>query len=367
MNKPKKIIAFTRYSRMGASSRLRTYQYIPKLEEAGYQVKVFPLFDDEYLEKMYRSQQKPRRLIMYSYVRRMLQVYKAVKADLVWLEKEMFPFLPAFAEKLLEYIGTPVVVDYDDAIFHNYDRNSNIFIRKILGAKIAHVMKAADCVLSGNNYLADYAKKANSQVVQTLPTVVDTTRYEVKNPEITELNDAPVVIGWIGSPTTLRYLEQLLPVIEKLSKVYNIQIKVVGGVLTSDFDGEVIHEAWSEKTETNSVRSFDIGVMPLEKDDWEKGKCAYKLIQYMACAVPAVATKYGANIDVIQHGKTGFLASSNEDWYNYLEKLIVDKSLRVSMGTAGRKRVEKYYSLKNASITLIEEFNRLTKNKTLAH
>lgn len=358
--KKRKIAAFTRYSRMGASSRLRTYQYIPKLEEAGYEVEAFPLFGDEYLKKLYSGSKKPKAEIIKAYLKRFILLFKIRKVDLIWIEKELFPYMPAWFEKFLSLIDLSIVADYDDAIFHHYDQSSNGWIKRLLGDKIKHVIRSADIVMCGNKYLLNYAVESGAKTSQLLPTVVDIQRYSL-NDNVNKSIE-PIIIGWIGSPTTLPYLEQLHPVFEKLHQKYSIRLYVIGGKLERRSKVDIKNIEWSEKTEVESIKQIDIGVMPLEKNKWARGKCAYKLIQYMACGLPTVGTHYGANSDVVIHGETGYLASNEDEWYKYLEKLLQSSKLRNRMGKAGRRRVENYYSLQHSSRFLIDQFDQLTKN-----
>jgi glycosyltransferase involved in cell wall biosynthesis len=359
MNKPqnKKIAAFTRYSRMGASSRLRTYQYFAKLEEAGYNLKFFPLFGDEYLEKLYSGSKKPKTEIIKAYFQRLFLLLKSRNFNLIWIEKELFPYIPALFEKILSLLGIPIIIDYDDAIFHHYDQSSNRLVKHLLGDKIKYVMRRADLIMCGNDYLLTYAEEAGAKEAQLLPTVVDMERYTINH--IQKRSDAPVIIGWIGSPTTLPYLEQLLPVFDKLHQNYPIRLHVIGGMLESVCSVDVKYIEWSEDSEVESIQQMDIGVMPLEKTEWAKGKCAYKLIQYMTCGLPTVGTDFGANSDVVIHAKTGYLASNDEEWYEYLEILIQNPELRIRLGKAGRERVENHYSLKTTSRILINRFDQL--------
>ena len=261
--------------------------------------------------------------------------------DLIWIEKEIFPFLPAFIECLLARMGVLYVVDYDDALFHRYDRNKNWLIRVILGRKIDSVMKCASLVIAGNEYLADKARSAKAQNVAIVPTVVDLTRYQ----ENQQLNKSSLVIGWIGSPSTSKYLLSISSVIKSLTKDFNVRFVAVGASedVISGTDVEVL--PWSEETEVQSIQTFDIGIMPLADDPWERGKCGYKLIQYMACGIPVVASPVGVNKQIVKHGVNGFLAQNVTEWEQALQQLLSDENLRSQMGNKGRDLVESRYSL----------------------
>lgn len=312
-----KILYLTKYSRMGASSRFRSFQYMPLLEREGYALTVAPLFGDDYIQSLYEKGSVSKRKILQFYIQRFRTLLAQESYDLLILEKELFPYLPIWAERLIRWKKTPYVVDYDDAIFHNYDMHPHPWVRKILGRKIDFVMRNAACVIAGNSYLAERAKNAGAKKVVVIPTVVDENRYaalEKKNP-------IPV-IGWLGSPTTLKYLKTLQPVLEKLAASHAFELRIVGGNASIGLSRNEIVVDWSEDTESMQVAQFDVGLMPLVDSPWEKGKCAFKLIQYLACGVPAIASNVGMNGEVIRHGENGFLVENEADWEKYLKLFL---------------------------------------------
>lgn len=349
----KKIIFFTRYSRLGASSRLRTFQYLPYFKN-DFDIQISPLFDDEYLKRLY-SGKSTIYFVVKAYIRRFFILFKVNKYELVWIEKELFPYLPAWVEKCLQLIKKPYVVDYDDAIFHNYDLSNN-FYKKILSKKIDKVMKNSSLVLVGNNYLKDRAVKSGAINIEVLPTVVDLTKYTRR--EINPSNDK-LVIGWIGTPYTVKYLNKITPIIDKLSEKYKLTLRVIGateGFLNSN---NIEYVQWSEETEAKEIQKFDIGIMPLNYSPWEMGKCGYKLIQYMACGIPVIASPIGVNIDIINNTKSGFLATNDDDWITSFEKLFASKKLRVEMGRNGQKAIERYYCTQVQAPRLIELLKKI--------
>ena len=260
--------------------------------------------------------------------------------DLVWIEKEIFPFFPAIAEWLVTRLGIPYVVEYDDATFHRYDLHANAAVRILLGRKIDSVMRNASLVIAGNEYLADRASRAGALRIEIVPTVIDLQRYACVSREASE----PVVVGWIGSPATSAYLLTIAPAIEALATGPGVRFVAVGASADSvaELPLEVI--AWSEETEVSTLQTFDIGVMPLADSPWEKGKCGYKLIQFMACSLPVVASPVGVNEKIIRHGDNGYLwAASLEEWERSLQDLVRDRELRREMGDRGRADVESTY------------------------
>ncbi len=348
------ILYFTKYPRLGASSRLRSYQYFSKLEEAGYTVSVSPLFDEAYVDGIFSGKRVYGSIIM-GYLNRFFKLFAVGGYDLVVIEYELFPYFPAVFEYLLSKLGVKYVVDYDDAIFHNYNLSSNNAIRYLLGNKIATVMKYGSCVLVGNNYLASYAENAGAKRVEILPTVIDANRYKQKQ----LLPVKTVTIGWIGSPSTFKYLQIITPVLSKLAEQYDIEIRIVGANKTLGLPNIEKQLVWSEATEVDSILTFDIGVMPLEDTPWAKGKCSYKLIQYMACGIPVICSPVGMNTEVVDDGINGFLADSEEEWENAFEKLIESATLRAQMGHAGYIKVIENYTLQVQGQKLAAVFKEL--------
>lgn len=329
---------------MGASSRVRSYQFLPYYQGAGFTCKVSPLFNDNYLQKLYTQGSVGKLNIALCYIKRLAVLFTIPFYNIVIIEKELFPYLPSTTEKMLMFLGVKYIVDYDDAIFHNYNLHPNSLIRKALQNKISHVMRNAFAVVAGNDYIASYARQSKAKEVVIIPTVINTNTYTVKQWRAGK----KIVIGWIGSPTTLKYLHSLLPVFKKLIARYNIEIHIVGGQKGIGLDGyEMVHQ-WSEAEEINLIKNFDIGIMPLENSPWEAGKCGYKLIQYMGCGIPVVGTPVGVNDYIIKHGINGYKATTIEEWFVYLDILITNDSDRIKMGKEGRRLAETEFDISGA-------------------
>tara|TARA_R110002020_G_scaffold29239_1_gene92365 strand:+ start:31857 stop:32927 length:1071 start_codon:yes stop_codon:yes gene_type:complete len=346
-----KVLLFSKYSRKGASSRLRSLQYIPFLKSCNIQITVSSLFSDAYLKGLYGSNRKSFLLIVLAYLRRLIALVGVFKYDVIWIEKEIFPYIPSFAERMLKFIGKPYVVDYDDAIFHNYDSSPYYLVRLLLGTNIDSVMKGSSCVIAGNQYLADRALAAGAAVVRIIPTVVDHARYAQRSQQPGE----PLVIGWIGSPSTQKYVLEIKGPLVSACQHYGAVLRLVGATpeLAAEFPGtQVDILPWSEDTEAELIREMDVGIMPLPNGPWEQGKCGYKLIQYMACAVPVIGSPVGVNLRIVKETGSGLLAVSESDWTASLTALLDSSMLRVGMGQAGRSAVENCFSLQQQSAKL---------------
>jgi len=308
---------------------------------------------DKYLWRKYAGRQSVFYAIM-GYVKRLLSVWTWRRADIIWIEKELFPFLPAPIELML-LCRKKVVIDIDDAIFHNYDLHPSWIVRRFLGRKIDTLFRRADLVVAGNQYLANRAINAGAKRTAVVPTVVDLSRYLPKLRETTEWRlrtTPPIRIGWIGSPATVHYLALIREPLQRLSRLANIRLVVIGGGFSPMEGVAAVNIAWDEATEAANIRSFDIGVMPLIDDAWERGKCGYKIIQYMACGIPSVASPIGVNTEIIEHGINGYLASTNDEWFDRLRSLVLDPDLRFEFGARGRKRVLEKYSLAATSVLI---------------
>lgn len=337
-----RILLLTRYDRLGASSRVRTLQYLPHFASLGWSTDVAPFFSNTYLEKLYLGQPRWRETIQ-AYAHRIRDIVEARSYDLLWVEKELFPYLPAIFERLLLKLSIPYVADYDDAIFHNYDKNPLRLVRSLLGRKIDLVMRHASLVVAGNEYLAQRARLAGSHHVEIIPTVVDLQKYGYRGQN--RDSNKTLVVGWIGTPKTSHYLHSLKNIFRSLKADFAVRFAAVGASVESLGDLPVEPWPWSEDTEIESLQKFDIGIMPLEDSDWERGKCGYKLIQYMACGVPVVASPVGVNSKIVKPGVNGFLAKNNEDWRRSLTVLLTDANMRQTMGFNARKNVETRYCL----------------------
>ncbi|WP_284651814.1 glycosyltransferase family 4 protein [Flavobacterium terrisoli] len=344
-----KVLYLTKYTRKGASSRMRSYQFFPNLEQHGMQITVRPLFNDEYLTQLYNEEKISKGNLLKCYLKRFFVLFSVLKYDKIVVEKELFPYLPAWPEIILSKIKG-YIADYDDAIFHNYDLSTNRVIRFFLKRKIDVVMKNSQLVVAGNEYLADRAKSAGAQNIIRIPTVIDLDRYSVKN----DYSSDQIKIGWIGSPSTLWHLKPFTDLFNELVALHNVKIIIIGATEKFGVTHNIEYINWSEESEVAEMLKFDIGIMPLTETPWVMGKCSFKLIQYMGCALPVVASPVSMNNEVVDVGVNGFLATTPEEWKVALEKLIFDESLRKRFGQAGRKKVEEIYNLETNSGKIIK-------------
>lgn len=341
------LLALTKYSAEAASTRQRFLAYRPALAKAGIQLGLSPLFDDQHVRGLVSARRASLGSAAAAYARRMRAVLlDSARADLLWVHCELFPYLPSMFERLAFLRRKPVVFDYDDAIFHMYDDNA------LLRGKLGPLIAGASAVSAGNQYLADYAARFNTNV-HVIPTVVDTAVYR----PAASNNDIPV-IGWIGSPSTWTFVRPYLPLLADLCGAGAARFLAVGAGYAAEgnrFPGMELRD-WTEKCEIADIQSMDVGIMPLPDQPWARGKCGYKLIQYMACGLPVVASPVGVNATIVEDQVNGFLATSGDEWNTALRKLLGDRALRLRLGAAGRERIVADFSLGAWAPRLIELF-----------
>jgi glycosyltransferase involved in cell wall biosynthesis len=336
-----RVLGLTRYQRLGGPSRLRFYQYEPWLNAAGIRVDWLPLWTDAYLTRFYDRRLPRLRMVVERYARRLRQLrWARAPYDAIWIEAEVFPFLPSWAEGYLASLGTPIVIDYDDAVFHKYDDHRWWVVRKLLSTKIDGAMAAADLLVVGNEYLADRARRVSTARIAWLPSVIDAARYA----PVLRPAGGPVRVGWIGTSETARYLKVVEPALAELARAGRIEVDLIGaGTPSVAFPYRAV--TWTEASEVRSLQQLDIGIMPLPDAPWERGKCGYKLIQYMACGLPIVASPVGINASIVREGLNGFAARDVQQWSSALERLVDDGALRRRLGDQGRIDVEEHYCL----------------------
>ena len=338
-----KIALLTKYGELAASTRQRFLQYRPFLAETGFELVHRPLLDDAYLQRLYVGDRRKGSHVAASYIDRLRWLLSSPDVDIIWLHCELFPYLPGLLERLSGWPGKPVVFDFDDAIFHNYDHHPKRQIRRFLGRKLHSTISAAEMAFCGNKYLAEYARPLCSQT-EIVPTVVDT---EIFLPSTGKRLVYPSKrIGWIGTPSTWNeYLLGMLPMLHQIAETNGGQIAVMGADRKVKPHPHLDLVKWSEEGEVPFLQTLDVGIMPLTDTPWARGKCGYKLIQYMACSLPVIASPVGVNKEIVEHGINGFLAETHDEWVKALNTLLGDADLRQRMGAAGRAKVEREYSL----------------------
>lgn len=333
------------------SQRFRIEQWEPYLKQKNIKIDYHSFSDQRLREVIYQNGQITNKIVelLRANLRRIKQVLKAKKYDAVFLHRAASMIGPAWFEKYLQLSGVPIIFDFDDSIFMTdvSDANKRFAWAKFSG-KTADICKYSKSITVGNSFLAEYARKYNDNVY-IVPTSIDTSRYQPR--EKTNKENKRTVIGWTGSSTSQYHLEAFEPVLAELIKnrSEDIEIRVISNREPSFQKIPYTWRTWSAETEVEEISEIDVGIMPTPDDEWSRGKCALKALQYMSLEIPAICTDMGANRDVINHGENGFLAKTSEQWLSYFEILIDDMDLRLKLGKKARETVVNHYSMEKCA------------------
>jgi glycosyltransferase involved in cell wall biosynthesis len=334
------LIFYPKYSDKGPSSRYRIYQFLPMYKKNGFKTFVYPLFGDYYFTT--KNKYVKSFLVLFYFFRRLVRLLKIHKNAIVWVEYEFFPFMPPIFEHILKNFGIYFVVEYDDAVFHRYDNNKFRIVRGILSKKISNVMSLANIVVTGSPYLTSYALNFNPKVIE-IPTSLSEEKYQFNQ---IEPKDDKFIIGWIGSHTTSINILKLKQVFKSLSSIMNYKLHLVGfdKHLQSELDRLPVNFIeWSEQTEIEEIRKFDVGIMPLEDNPFNNGKCGFKLIQYMACSKPTISTPLEANVKINRNLKN-LHAISDIDWIDAFVLVYNNRNHFRQIGYENHEIFKTYYS-----------------------
>jgi len=327
--------------------RFRFEQWLKLLPEGAVTFDVRPLLSGDAFRGLYRAGGMVAKAsgVAAGLARRAKELAGASRYDVAFLYREAFPLGPPVVEALLER-RVPVVYDFDDAIFLGDTSVANRSVARLKWPqKVGRIVAGATMTTVGNDWLAAYARRFSDRVA-VLPTTIDVDAYRPRPRPVGEV----VRLGWSGSPTTARHLHTVDGALRRLLKHTPVELVVVGDAsyrLPAGGDGpppRVSAKAWSAATEIDDVSSFDIGIMPLPDDEWSRGKCGLKALQYLALGVPTVTSPVGVNPDIVTSGQNGLLASTEDEWVEAVGRLVDDVSLRRRLGAAGRDTVVEHYS-----------------------
>lgn len=326
------------------SQRFRYEQYIDKFREEGFSVELYPFISRKGWEILYKQGQLHKKVLtMISGTRRrILLLLKLKRADFVFVHREMAQFGPP----VFEWISAKIfrikyIYDFDDAIWLPNYSESNARIHRIKCYwKVPYCICWADKVTAGNQYLADYARKYNKNVT-VIPTTIDMENHHNKT---IDFKSKEITIGWTGTLTTMDYLNDVIPVLQRLEQEFNFNFMVISNKKPEFELKSLIYKEWNKETEIEDLSKFSIGIMPLREDKWSKGKCGFKALQYMSLGIPCVISPIGVNAEIVQDGENGFLATDDTALYLSLKKLLEDTKLRERIGLEGQNTVRNRYS-----------------------
>lgn len=344
----------------GPSTRFRVHQFLPYLRAHGVEAELRPLFSSDEAQVIYGPGATFRKgaLTLRAALRRARDVIDAGRFDLVYILREAFPFGPPWFERALARRAGRMIFDFDDAIYTPATNYANPLDRMRDWSKPAELVRRADAVIPGSEVLAAFARRhcVDPARIEVLPTVVDA---DICRPDASARDPGGVTIGWIGTPRNTSYLLPLRPAFEAVASAHaNARFVFVGAEPFDCGSAPVAFRRWRLEREIPDLCSFDIGIMPLADDAQARGKCGFKLIEYMAVGAACVASPVGANSSILDAGRTGLFAGSVDEWAEALSRLVADPDLRRSMGAAGRARVESRFCLKVVAPRLLATIRR---------
>ena len=342
------------------SQRFRIEQYLDFLSQNGYEITLSNLINEKDDKIFYRPGNllSKFRLVLKSIGKRMQELRRAGSYDLIFIQREAFMLGTAYFEKAFA-AKSPVIFDFDDSIWLQNVSEANKKLAFLKDAsKTSKIIEASKMVFAGNEYLAEYAKKFNDNVV-VIPTTIDMD-YPAHD-QMTSSDDV-VCIGWSGSFSTIEHFKMAIPVLQRIKEKYQrkVSFKIIGDGSYYCQELDVKGDPWIKATEIQDLSKLDIGIMPLPDTEWAKGKCGLKGLQYMALGIPCLMSPVGVNADIIQNSENGFLPVNDDEWFRDLSLLIDNHALRDRIGMAGRQTIEERYSVDAWKATYLRYFNEVS-------
>ncbi len=355
------------------SQRFRFEQYLDFLEQEGFAINQQGFLDEQTWQVLYQPGNQLRKVkgIVKGFIKRFLLIFTVLRYDVVFIHREATPLGPPIIEwGIAKIFRKKIIYDFDDAIWlPNTSQENKIAAALKCHSKVKRICEWSYKVSCGNEYLANYARQFNENV-QVIPTTIDTEYHrnkmkdESRRTDGLEIQDARFknqdssislvttpIIGWTGTHSTEKYLDQLIPVLQELEKTHAFIFRVISNHNPQLPLKSFQYQAWNKDTEIEDLSKFDIGVMPLEDDEWAQGKCGFKGLQYMALGITTVMSPVGVNQEIIEDGSNGFLATSKKDWKIFLTQLLEQSDLRHTLGTEGVKTIKKKYSVQTNQLT----------------
>lgn len=347
MSRSKRILFITPYPKNTAGSqRFRFEQYLPALQQAGFELSAQSFIDDSTWSILYKQGHAIQKAwgIVKGYLRRVWLLTKLHRFDFVFLHREAAPLgFPIFEWLIAKVLKRKLIYDFDDAIWLPNTSSENRLIGWLkFPQKVKMIISWSYKISAGNAYLMDFAKSYNPAVYYN-PTTIDTGERHI--PANAKSNR--ITIGWTGTHSTLKYLEMLRRPLEQLAQSHTFDFVLIADKSPQQPFPNQTFVAWNEASEIDDLNQIDIGVMPLEDDQWSRGKCGFKALQFMALEKPVLVSPVGVNKEIVEPGVNGFYCLSSEDWLNHLKELVKDQSLRKQLGKKGREKVVAEFSVQS--------------------
>ena len=343
-----KVIFFTPYPiGKAGSQRFRFEQYFNAMRNSNIDFLVKPFLSDKTWDIIYSKGNLWKKIIGITkgFVLRLVSLFQLYKYDFVFIHRECAPIGPPIIEWVIFKVwNKKVIYDFDDAIWlPNFSESNRYFSFLKRYSNISYLCKWSHRVSCGNGYLANYAKQYSKNVIVN-PTTIDTECLHNKEKKLNE-NFGKLTIGWTGSHSTERYLDEIIPVLSELEMEYDFRFLVISDSNPNLSLNCFEYKKWSKSTEIDSLMEIDIGVMPLSNDLWANGKCGFKALQYMSLGIPAIVSSVKVNKEIVDNGVNGFVCSNHKEWKEKLALLLSSKETLIQLGSEARRKIVDNYSV----------------------
>jgi len=364
MNKKKILCLVAHRKGRSPGQRFRIEQHIPYLEQQGFEFTFSNIISEKDDQIFYKKGNFLRKFVIFrkSIKTRNEDLKRIRDFDAVFIYREALMHGSVKIEKKIVKSGVPFILDFDDSIWLMDVSSGNKALRWMKRPlKTAEIINMSTVTVTGNKYLHSYAAQYGKDV-RIIPTTINTDSFQ---PTKKTTADNKICIGWTGSSTTLKHFQLALPVLKKIQKKYTdtISIKLIADVPHKCDELNYEFVKWNPDTEAADVNSMDIGIMPLPDDDWSKGKCGFKGLQYMSFEIPTIMSPVGVNTEIIEDGVNGFFATDENEWIEKLSLLIESNELRKKLGKAGRQTVVEKYSTEANKQKWLQVFKDATEKR----
>lgn len=340
-----------------ASQRFRYEQYFKALDERGIAYDVSPFWEEKAWKLLYQKGNVGAKIfyLLKGFLRRWSLVYKCFRFDYIFIHREIYPTGIKFLIFVLaKVMNQKIIYDFDDAIWlPNFADNNKRFAFIKSYSQVASLCKNAYKISVGNEYLQEFAQQYNSSTVIN-PTTIDT---DLLHNSTIDYNYNSIKIGWTGTHSTLKYVLDLLPVLDELSIQYNFELIIISDQ-HPDFERPYLkYIKWSKQSEIEDLKKINVGIMPLTDDQWAKGKCGFKALQYMSLGIPAIVSPVGVNTKIVDDKVNGWVCANLEEWKTTFEQVLNDPELPKSLGKNARIKVVKDFSVSSNTQNFIALFS----------
>jgi glycosyltransferase involved in cell wall biosynthesis len=340
------------------SQRFRFEQYLPVLTLHGHSYRLEPFLTEAAWSILYKPGHVATKVssILKGFGRRISLLFRVPTYDYIFIHREAAPIGPPWLEWLIaKLLQKKIIYDFDDAIWLANTSEANRIAAKLKWhRKVDSICYWSYKNSCGNAYLASYARQFNPDTIIN-PTTIDTVHLH--NQVRDQTVSGRLVIGWTGTHSTLKYLDQLVPVLAKLeAEGLDFEFRVISNQPPALNLQSLVFVPWRKETEITDLLAFHVGLMPLENDLWAKGKCAFKALQYMALGIPALVSPVGMNTEVVTNDYNGYICDTPADWEERLRQLLTRPSLRQQLGARARTTVVERYSVQANTPNFLQLF-----------